>query len=102
MVNMFSLIFLLERRVGHLNLADLAVSFGKILGCSALLGAILLGFQRIYPLNLGTAALPPKIFYLLALTLLAGGSYVLVSYLLKIRELSLIMGIVRKKKPNRS
>jgi putative peptidoglycan lipid II flippase len=101
MVNMFSLMFLLQRRVGPLNSADLAASFGKIFGCSALLGAILLGLQRIYPLALGTAALPSKILYLLVLTLIAGGGYVLVSYLLKIRELSLIIDIIRRKKPNR-
>ena len=101
MVNMFSLMFLLQRRVGSLNLADLAANFAKILGCSALLGAILLALQRIYPLALGTAALPSKILYLLVLTLIAGGGYVLVSYLLKIRELSLIIGIIRRKKPNR-
>ena len=101
MINMFVLMFVLQRRVGPLNLVGLATSFSKILGSSALLGAILLGFQRIYPLNLETAALPSKIFYLLALTLLAGGSYALISYLLKTRELSLIMGIIRRKKPNR-
>ncbi|MDH7512428.1 MAG: murein biosynthesis integral membrane protein MurJ [Clostridiales bacterium] len=101
MVNMLSLMFLLQRRFGPLNLTDLVANFGKILGCSALLGTILLGFQRIYPLALETAVLPSKIFYLLTLTLLGGGSYILISYLLKTRELSLIMSIIRRKKPNR-
>ncbi len=99
-VNMFSLMFLLQRRVGPLNLADLAANFVKALGCSAFLGAILLGFQRIYPLALETAALPSKILYLVALTFLGVGSYVLISYLLKTRELSLVMSIVRRKKPD--
>lgn len=98
MVNMFTLMSLLRRRIGPLNLADLSSSFGKILGCSGFMGAALFVFQEAIPLSLESAALLPKILYLLVLFLLAAGIFFLASSVLKIRELSLVLSIIRRKK----
>jgi len=98
MVNMFTLMSLLRKRIGPLDLCDLSSHFLKMLGCSAFMGAVLWAFQKAVPLNLESAPLLNKVLYVLALCLLALGSYVLASLLLKIKELSLVVGIFRKKK----
>jgi putative peptidoglycan lipid II flippase len=98
MVNMFTLTSLLRRRIGPLNLTDLSSHFLKILGCSGFMGAALFVFQEAIPLNLESAALLPKILYLLVLFLLAAGSYILASSILKIRELALVLSIIKRKK----
>jgi putative peptidoglycan lipid II flippase len=98
MVNMFTLISLLRRRIGPLDLADLFSHFVRMLGCSAFMGAALYVFQAAAPLSLQSAAFLPKALYLLALFLLAAGSYVLASSILKIRELSLVLSIIRRKR----
>jgi putative peptidoglycan lipid II flippase len=98
LVNMFTLMSLLRKRIGPLDLSDLSSHFLKMLGCAAFMGAVLLAFQKAVPLSLESAALLNKVLYLLVLFLLAAGSYVLASSLLRIRELSLVVGIIRRKK----
>jgi len=98
LVNMFVLMSFLRSRIGPLDLSDLSSHFLKMLGCSAFMGAVLWAFQKAVPLSLESAPLLNKVLYLLTLFLLAAGSYVLASLFLKIKELSLVVGIIRKKK----
>lgn len=102
MVNMATLLALLIRRVGPLNLKDLASSFMKMLGCSSLLGALLVAFQVLLPLDLERATLLSRVLYVVVLTLGAGGVYALVSSAWKVREFSLVLAILkRKREPGR-
>jgi putative peptidoglycan lipid II flippase len=98
MVNMFVLMSLLRRRVGPLDIAGLKRSFLKILSGSAVMGAVLFAVQKLYPLNLETSRLLPKVLYLLILFLLAAGSYVGLAAALKVSELKLVFGIIKRKK----
>jgi len=98
MTNMSILIYFLQKRVGPLHLPDLSLSFLKILFSSAISGFVLFVFQKIFPLNLEIAGLGPKALNLLILFLLAVGSYFLLSFLLKIKELSLVFGLFKRKK----
>jgi putative peptidoglycan lipid II flippase len=98
MTNMFILLYLLQKRVGPLHLPELSTSFFKILLCSAFSGGALFLFQKIFPLNLETARLGIKVLNLLLLLLLAVGSYFFLSYLLKIKELSSVLGIFKRRK----
>ena len=99
MVNMFGLMIFLRRRVGPLDIPDLAKSFIKIMGGSAVMGIILWGVQKARPLDLERAALLPKALYLLVLFLLAAGTYAAMAGALRIRELSLVLGIFKRKRP---
>lgn len=96
MTNMFLLIYLLQRRVGPIHLTELSSSFLKILFSSAFSGLVLFVFQKIFPLNLETSGLGLKVLDLVILFLLAVGSYFLLSFLLKIKELSLILGLLKR------
>ncbi|MEW5899927.1 MAG: murein biosynthesis integral membrane protein MurJ [Acidobacteriota bacterium] len=96
MVNMFVLLSLLRRRVGRLDMADLAVNFGKTLAAAALMGALLLAFQKTVRIDLESAALLSKIYYLVALFFLAAGSFLGLSAIMKSRELRLVLGIVKR------
>jgi len=96
MVNMFVLMTLLRRRVGPLDISGLAANFLKILSGSAVMGAILFGAQKVYPMNLEAATLLPKIIYVLILFFLAAGSYVGLAAALRIRELKLVLGIFKR------
>jgi putative peptidoglycan lipid II flippase len=98
MTNMFTLMYLLQKRIGPLNLKELSSSFLKILFCSVFLGLILFFFQKIFPLNLETAGLGVKILNLVFLFVLALGSYLLLAYLLKIKELFSVLEILKRKR----
>jgi putative peptidoglycan lipid II flippase len=98
MLNMFVLMSLLRGRVGPLDIAGLGASFLKILGGSTVLGAVLFAVQKAYPLNLETSTLLPKALYLLVLFILAAGSYAGMAAALKIKELQLVLGILKKKR----
>ncbi|OGD22852.1 MAG: murein biosynthesis integral membrane protein MurJ [Candidatus Aminicenantes bacterium RBG_16_63_16] len=95
MVNMSTLVILLRRRVGPLDLRDLGGSFFRLLGCSGLMGAVLYFIQLGWRLDLEVARLPEKALYVLILFALAAGSYALFARLLKVRELGLVMGIFK-------
>jgi len=98
MVNMFTLLILLRRRIGPLDVRALGRSFSRLLGCSALMGAGLYLFQLGWRLNLEVSRLPEKSLYVLVLFALAAGSYALFAHFLKVRELGLVMGIFKGKK----
>jgi putative peptidoglycan lipid II flippase len=97
LTNMFILLYLLQKKVGSLNLIELSSSFFRILFCSILLGITLFLFQKLFPMNLEIAGLGMKILNVLSLFLLAGGIYLFFSYLLKIKEFSLIWGLLKRK-----
>lgn len=97
MVNMFVLTALLRRRVGPLDIAGLTANFLKILGGSAVMGFVLFAVQAAYPINLETSTLLPKALHLVILFILAAGSYIGMAAALKIRELKLVFGIVKRK-----
>jgi putative peptidoglycan lipid II flippase len=98
MLNMFVLVQLLRRRVGPLDVAGLTVSFLKILGASVVTGAILAAVQKAYPMNLETSPLLSKAVYLVVLFLAAAGSYLVVTAALGVKELQLVLGILKKKR----
>jgi len=98
MVNMFVLMSLLRRRVGPLDISGLATNFLKILGGSAVMGVVLFAAQKAYPINLETSTLLPKVLYVLILFFLAAGSYMGLSAALRIRELRLVLGILKRKR----
>ncbi len=95
MVNMSALMVLLRRRVGPLDVRDLAGSFFRLLGCSALMGAAVTAVQLGWRLDLEAAPLPEKALYVLALFGLSAGTYALLAYALKVKELRLVMGIFK-------
>jgi len=98
MVNMFVLMSLLRRRVGPLDISGLTANFLKILGGSAVMGVVLFAAQKAYPINLETSTLLPKVLYVLILFFLAAGSYMGLSAALRIRELRLVLGILKRKR----
>ena len=98
MVNMFTLLALLRRRIGPLDLADLAASFLRILGASAAMGAAMVVFQQLVPLDLEAGALGSKVLYLLSLFLVAATSYVGLSFIMKSKELRSVLSIFSRKR----
>jgi len=102
MVNMFTLLALLRRRIGPLDLNDLAASFLRMLGAAAAMGATMVVFQRVVPLDLATAALGSKVLYLILLFLVAAASYLGLSLITKSKELRSVLSIFgRKRKEER-
>jgi putative peptidoglycan lipid II flippase len=97
-LNMFVLVHLLRRRVGPLDIAGLSASFLKILAGSAVMGAIVLAVQKAYPINLETSALLAKAIYLVVIFAVAAGSYLVVTAVLGVKELRLVLGILKKKR----
>ena len=96
MVNMFILMLSLRRRVGPLDIPALSASFLKILGASAVMGAILFACQSAYPVDLEKSALLRRVLYVLGLFFLAAGSYAGLTAALRIRELKLVLGIFKR------
>jgi len=97
-VNMLALVTLLRHRIGPLDLADLARSFFRLLGCSAFMGAALYAAQLGWRVNLATAHLPGKALYLAVLGLLAAGSYGLAAHVFKVKELRLVLGLLKSRR----
>ncbi len=95
-VNLVLLIILLSRRVGRLDFRDLVQAFLKVLACSLISAAALLGARALWPWA-PDASLPAKIANLAILLAAAAGSYLLAAALLKVKELSLLFGLVRKR-----
>jgi putative peptidoglycan lipid II flippase len=102
MVNMFILVTALRRRIGPLDLRDLGASFARLLGCSAFMGAALYAVQLGWRIDLSASRLPQKSLYLLVLFLIAAGAYALFAHLLKVKELRLVLGILKLNKGGRT
>jgi hypothetical protein len=63
------------------------------------MGAGLYAVQLGWRVDLETALLPEKLLYLAVLFAFAAGGYVLLAYFLKVRELGLVMGILKGRRP---
>jgi hypothetical protein len=61
------------------------------------MGVVLFVAQKWYPINLETSTLLPKAVYVLILFSVAAGSYVGLAAALRIKELQLVFGILKKK-----
>jgi putative peptidoglycan lipid II flippase len=94
-VNVSTLVVLLRRRVGALDMRDLGGSFLRLLGCSALMGSAIFCVQLGWRLNLDVSRLPEKSVYVLVLSAVAAGSYALFAHFFKIKELRLVTGIFK-------
>jgi putative peptidoglycan lipid II flippase len=98
LTNMGLLMLVLEKKVGSLRLPDLARYFFKILAASAVMAAVLFGIQKEVALNLGQSGLLVRGAYLAVLFVVAAGTYLALAHFLKIREMALVMGILKKKR----
>jgi putative peptidoglycan lipid II flippase len=97
MVNMFVLMSLLRRRVGPMDIAGLRASFLKILSASGVMGIVIFAIQKAFPVNLETSTLPVKALYLFILFVVAAGGYLGFTAALRIKELKLVLGILKRK-----
>jgi putative peptidoglycan lipid II flippase len=98
LTNMGLLILILERKVGSLRLPDLARYFSRILAASAAMAAVLFLVQKGVAMDLARSGLLAKGAYLAALFVIAAGTYLALAHCLKIRELALVVGILKKKR----
>jgi putative peptidoglycan lipid II flippase len=98
MVNLFLLIFVLDKRIGPLDRKDIEKTFLKILSSAIFMGLILWVYLKFFGLNLQVAGLPKKIMELLVILILGLASYFVFSYLLKLRELDRILVLLKIKK----
>ncbi len=98
LTNMGLLMLVLEKKVGSLRLPDLARYFLKILAASAAMAAVLFGIQKGVALNLAQSGLLVRWAYLAVLFVVAAGTYLALAQFLKIREMALVMGILKKKR----
>jgi putative peptidoglycan lipid II flippase len=101
MVNMFMLLVLLRRRIGPLDLADLTAGFLRMFAASAAMGAAMVVFLKLVPLDLETAALGSKALHLASLFLVGAVSYIGLSLIMKSKELRSVLTIFQKR-PGRS
>jgi putative peptidoglycan lipid II flippase len=95
-VNLAGLALSLNRRVGRLDLAGLSQHIGRVLACSLLMAAAVFAAMRLVPVNLKTAGISLRIMSLSILTAVAGGSYLFFSALFKIKELPLLLKILKR------
>jgi putative peptidoglycan lipid II flippase len=100
MVNLFLLVFVLDKRIGPLDRKDIEKTFFKILSSAVLMGLILWVYLRFFGLNLETAGLPIKILELLVILILGLASYFVFAYIFRLKELNRILELlkIRKKK----
>lgn len=98
MVNLFLLLIVLDKRVGPLDRKDIWEAFAKILSSAVIMGLILWVYLRFFGMNLETTGLFAKIGELLIILTLGLVSYMLVSYLLKLKELDRILVLLKIKK----
>jgi hypothetical protein len=66
------------------------------------MGAALYAVQLGWRVDLAASRLPQKSLYLVALFLVAAGTYALFAHLLKVRELRLVLGILKLNKGGRT
>jgi putative peptidoglycan lipid II flippase len=95
-VNLVGLALSLNRRVGRLDLAGLSQHIGRVLACSLLMAAAVFAAMRLVPVNLKTAGISLRIMSLSLITAVAGGSYLFFSALFKIKELPLLLKILKR------
>jgi putative peptidoglycan lipid II flippase len=100
MVNLFLLLFILDRRIGPLDRKDIWETFFKILSSAFFMGIVLWIYLRFFGVNLQTSGLFPKIGELIVILILGLVSYTVVSYLLKLKELDRILVLLKIRQRN--
>jgi len=98
LTNMGLLIYVLEKEVGSLRLGNLGRYFLKVLAAAAAMAAVIFGLQKGIALDLARSALLTRAAYLAGLFVVAAGAYLILAHILKIRELGLILAILKRKK----
>jgi putative peptidoglycan lipid II flippase len=98
MVNLFLLLVVLDRRIGPLNRKDIWETFFKILSSAIFMGIVLWFYLKFFGVNLQTYGLFPKIGELLVILILGLASYIIMSYVLKLKELDRILVLLKIKK----
>ena len=101
LANMVLLLFVLDKKVGSLRLADLGGYFLKVLAAAAAMAVILLGIQKAIALDLAQAGILVRAAYLVGLFVLGAGTYLLLASLLKVKELGILLDIIKKKRRTR-
>jgi putative peptidoglycan lipid II flippase len=98
LTNMGLLLLALEKKVGSLRLADLGGYFLKVLAAAAAMAAVLFGAQKGIALDLAQAGILTRAAYLVGLFVLGAGTYLLLASLLKVKELGILLGFLKKKR----
>jgi putative peptidoglycan lipid II flippase len=98
MVNLFLLIFVLDKRIGPLDRKEIVETFFKILSSAIFMGLILWIYLRFFGLNLELAGLPRKIMELLVILILGLASYFVFAYIFRVKELNRILELLKIKK----
>lgn len=95
--NMALLLIMLSRRVGSLQYSELLKTLGKVLAGSIALTGALIGVQALMPWNANASVLR-RLINLGFLVGAAGGSYLLAAYLLRIKELGMLLNLFRRRR----
>jgi peptidoglycan biosynthesis protein MviN/MurJ (putative lipid II flippase) len=98
MTTLFLLLWALDRRLGPLDRKDITATFLKILSAAALMGATIWVFLRYSGLDLETAMLPAKILHLAIVLIIGLLSFLVLSFILRLKELDRILVLVKIKK----
>jgi putative peptidoglycan lipid II flippase len=98
MTNLFLLLKILDKRIGPLDRKNIGGTFSKILSSAVFMGFAIWIYLKYFGPNLETAELPAKILGLLAILILGLTSYFVLSYLLRLPELTRILELLKIKK----
>jgi putative peptidoglycan lipid II flippase len=98
LTNMGLLIYVLEKKVGPLRLGDLARYFIKVLAAAAAMATVLFGLQKGIAPDLAQSGLLARAAYLAGLFVVAAATYLILARILKIREMGLILSILKRKR----
>jgi len=98
LANISILLVRLTRRVGPLDFRDLAKTFAKVLTCSLILAAVIIGGLTLWPWRAQESILV-KLANLGFLTAAGGGSYLLTAHVLKIREMNQLFSLFKRRRP---
>ncbi len=95
-VNLVTLSLLLTRKFGSPGWRQLLREGVKILAASVGMGIALVTVMRLWPWPLSQVSLIQKVIYLFVLLMTAGGTYLGVSYFLKIKQLPIWLKIFKR------
>ncbi len=100
-VNLAVLAYLLTRRYGSPGWPDFFRSVGKVILASLLMAACLLGLSAAWSKFFPLISFGRKALFLLAALTAGGSSYLAAAYLFKIKEVSLLGKIIRRRQEGR-
>jgi len=98
LTNMGLLIYVMEKKVGSLRLGDLGRHFLKVLAAAAAMAAVIFGLQKGIALDLARSALLTRAAYLAGLFVVGAATYLILAHILKIRELGLVLAVLKRKR----